>query len=100
VDVHPTLLIADDDPVVRSMLSLTLERQFQIVAAVPDSGQAVVTAGRSGLTSRSSTCRCRAAARTAVRGIAETSPEIAVVVLSGAPGRCARRPRPRSPESH
>ncbi len=83
-DMHPTLLIADDDPVVRSMLSLTLERQFRIVAAVPDSEQAVAT---------SAALRPNVAlidvqmpgggARTAVRGIAGASPDTAVVVLSG-----------------
>jgi DNA-binding NarL/FixJ family response regulator len=41
---HPTLLIADDDPVVRSMLSLTLERQFDIVGAARDADQAIALA--------------------------------------------------------
>ena len=41
---HPTLLIADDDAVVRSMLSLTLERQFDIVGAARDSDQAIALA--------------------------------------------------------
>jgi DNA-binding NarL/FixJ family response regulator len=83
-DAHPTLLIADDDPVVRSMLSLTLERQFDVVAAVPDSPEAVAAAR---------TLRPDVAlvdvqmpgggARTAVRGITAASPATAVVVLSG-----------------
>ena len=81
--VHPTLLIADDDAVVRSMLSLTLERQFEIVGAARDSDQAIALAqaaqpdvalidvqmpGGGGLR--------------AIRGIAEVSPETAAVVLS------------------
>ena len=81
--VHPTLLIADDDAVVRSMLSLTLDRQFEIVGAARDSDQAIALAqaaqpdvalidvqmpGGGGLR--------------AIRGIAEVSPETAAVVLS------------------
>ena len=84
VDAHPTLLIADDDPVVRSMLSLTLERQFRIVAAVPDSDQAIAGAGA--LRPDVALVDVQmpgGGARTAVRGIAEASPETAVVVLSG-----------------
>lgn len=80
---QPTLLIADDDAVVRSMLSLTLERQFEIVGAARDSDQAIALAqaaqpdvalidvqmpGGGGLR--------------AIRGIGEVSPETAAVVLS------------------
>jgi DNA-binding NarL/FixJ family response regulator len=79
----PTLLIADDDAVVRSMLSLTLERQFDIVGAARDSDQAIALAqaaqpdvalidvqmpGGGGLR--------------AIQGISEVSPETAAVVLS------------------
>jgi DNA-binding NarL/FixJ family response regulator len=80
---HPTLLIADDEPIVRSMLSLTLEAQFEIVGAAHDSDQAIAMAqemqpdvalidvqmpGGGGLT--------------AIRGIARVSPDTALVVLS------------------
>jgi DNA-binding NarL/FixJ family response regulator len=80
---YPTLLIADDDAVVRSMLSLTLERQFDIVGAARDSDQAIALAqaaqpdvalidvqmpGGGGLR--------------AIQGIADVSPETATVVLS------------------
>jgi DNA-binding NarL/FixJ family response regulator len=80
---HPTLLIADDDAVVVSMLSLTLERQFEIVGAARDSDEAIALAqaaqpdvalidvqmpGGGGLR--------------AIQGIAEVSPETATVVLS------------------
>jgi DNA-binding NarL/FixJ family response regulator len=81
---HPTLLIADDDAVVRSMLSLTLERQYDIVGAARDSDQAIALAqaaqpdvalidvqmpGGGGLR--------------AIQGIADVSPETAAVILSG-----------------
>ncbi len=80
---HPTLLIADDDAVVRSMLSLTLERQFDIIGAARDSDQAIALAqaaqpdvalidvqmpGGGGLR--------------AIHGISEVSPDTAAVVLS------------------
>jgi DNA-binding NarL/FixJ family response regulator len=80
---QPTLLIADDDAVVRSMLSLTLERQFEIVGVARDSDQAIALAqavqpdvalidvqmpGGGGLR--------------AIQGIGEVSPETAAVVLS------------------
>jgi DNA-binding NarL/FixJ family response regulator len=80
---NPTLLIADDDAVVRSMLSLTLERQFDIVAVARDSDQAIALAqaaqpdvalidvqmpGGGGLR--------------AIQEIAEVSPDTAAVVLS------------------
>ena len=82
--MRPTLLIADDDPVVRSTLSLTLERQFQIVAAVPDSDQAVAAAAALAPDVALVDVQMPAGGgRTAVRGIAQASPETAVVVLSG-----------------
>ena len=83
-ELHPTLLIADDDPVVRSMLSMTLERQFQIAAAVPDAEEAVAAA--EALRPDVALVDVQmpgGGARTAVRRIAEVSPETAVVVLSG-----------------
>jgi DNA-binding NarL/FixJ family response regulator len=82
--MRPTLLIADDDPVVCSMLSMSLEPRFEIVAAVDDGEQAV---------SRAAATRPDAAVvdvqmpagggSRAVRGIAHASPDTAIVVLSG-----------------
>jgi DNA-binding NarL/FixJ family response regulator len=80
---HPTLLIADDDPVVRSMLSLTLDRQFDIVGAAADSDEAIALAQE---------CRPDVAlvdvqmpgggGLSAIRGIAGVSPDTAAVVIS------------------
>jgi DNA-binding NarL/FixJ family response regulator len=77
-------LIADDDPVVCSVLSMSLEQRFEIVATV-DSGEHAVA--------RAIETRPDAAlidvqmpeggGSRAVRGIAEASPDTAVVVLSG-----------------
>jgi DNA-binding NarL/FixJ family response regulator len=84
LSTHPTLLIADDEAVVRSMLSLTLGSQFEILGAAGDSDEAIALAretqpdvalidvqmpGGGGLS--------------AIRGIAAVSPNTAVVVLSG-----------------
>ncbi len=43
-DTPITLLIADDDPVTRSMLSIALARRFDVVGVVEDAQQAVDTA--------------------------------------------------------
>jgi CheY-like chemotaxis protein len=80
---HPTLLIADDDPVVRSMLCLTLERQFEIVGAAHDSDEAIAMAR----TARPDVALIDVqmpggGGLSAIRGIAEVSPDTAPVVLS------------------
>jgi DNA-binding NarL/FixJ family response regulator len=81
---RPRLLIADDDPVVRSALTMALDRRFDVVAAVADGEQATAQAadiapdaalvdvdmpGGGGLH--------------AIRGISQVSPQTALVVLSG-----------------
>jgi DNA-binding NarL/FixJ family response regulator len=80
---HPTLLIADDDPVVRSMLSLTLERQFDIVGAVCDSDEAIALAQESlPDVALVDVQMPRGGGLSAIRGIAGVSPETAAVILS------------------
>lgn len=79
----PTLLIADDDPVVRSMLGMSLGQRFEIVAAVEDGEHAVEMAKEhkpdAALIDVDMPGGGGAAA---VRGIAQISPETAIVVLS------------------
>jgi len=79
---HPTLLIADDDAVVRSMLSLTLERQFDIVGAARDSDQAIALAQAAQPDVALIDVQMPGGGLRAIRGIAEVSPETAAVVLS------------------
>ncbi|MBV8221066.1 MAG: response regulator transcription factor [Solirubrobacterales bacterium] len=82
-DAPITLLIADDDPVARTMLSISLARRFELAGVVEDAEQAVAAAtharpdvaivdvqmpGGGGLA--------------AVRGIVQASPHTAVVMLS------------------
>jgi len=79
-----TLLIADDDPVVRSMLSMSLERRFEIVAAAEDGEQAIAGAAESQPDAAVIDVDMpRGGGLRAVRGIAEVSPRTAMVVLSG-----------------
>lgn len=81
-DTHPTLLIADDDPVVRSMLSLALERQFHIVGAVCDSDEAIALARECRPDVALVDVQMPGGGLSAIRGIAGASPETASVILS------------------
>ncbi|HEX3689858.1 MAG TPA: response regulator [Solirubrobacteraceae bacterium] len=80
---HPSLLIADDDAVVRSMLSLTLERQFDIIGAARDSDQAIALAQAAQPDVALIDVQMPGGGLSAIRGIAEVSPDTAAVVLSG-----------------
>lgn len=81
--MRPTLLIADDDPVVCSMLSMALEPRFDVVAAVQDGERAVATAASMRPDAAIVDVQMPAGGGDrAVRGIAERSPETAIVVLS------------------
>jgi len=81
---RPRLLIADDDPVVRSALGMALESRFDVVAVAGDGEDAVAKAAE---------CEPDAAVLDvdmprgggvrAVAGIAACSPHTAMIVLSG-----------------
>jgi DNA-binding NarL/FixJ family response regulator len=82
--MRPTLLIADDDPVVCSMLSMALEQRFDIVAAVEDGEGAVAMAAETQPDAAVVDVEMpHGGGFRAVQGIAESSPETAIVVLSG-----------------
>ncbi len=80
---RPRLLIADDDPVVRSALSMALESSFDVVAAASDGEGAVAQAAatRPDAALVDVEMPGGGGAR-AVRGIVEVSPETAIVALS------------------
>jgi DNA-binding NarL/FixJ family response regulator len=80
---HPTLLIADDDAVVRSMLSLTLDHQFDIVGAARDSDQAIALAQAAQPDVALIDVQMPGGGLRAIQGIADVSPDTAAVVLSG-----------------
>lgn len=78
-----TLLIADDDPVVRSMLSMALDGSFEIVAVAQDCDEAV--AGAVEMQPDAAVVDVNmpgGGGRRAVREIVAASPETAVVLLS------------------
>jgi DNA-binding NarL/FixJ family response regulator len=80
----PRLLIADDDPVVRSALGMTLERQFEVVAVAGDSDGAIARAQEHTPDAAIVDVDMPGGGGpSAVRGILEVSPDTAVVVLSG-----------------
>lgn len=79
-----SLLVADDDPVVRSMLSMGLEQRFEIVAAVQDAAEAVeAAADHRPDAAVVDVDMPEGGGRRAVSGIIEASPRTAIVVLSG-----------------
>jgi len=78
-----TLLVADDDPVVRTMLSMGLERRFEIIV-VEDAAQAVeAAAAHHPDAAVIDVDMPEGGGRRAVHGIVEVSPQTAIVVLSG-----------------
>jgi DNA-binding NarL/FixJ family response regulator len=78
-----TLLIADDDPVVRLTLSAALKHRFEIVATAADGDEAITHAGvmRPDVALVDVDMPAGGAKR-AVPGIVDVSPNTAIVVLS------------------
>ncbi len=84
VPLRPRLLIADDDPVVQSVLGLSLGEDFEIVGVAADSAEAVELARSSQPDAALIDVDMpRGGGISAVRGIAEVAPEAAIVILSG-----------------
>jgi len=82
--VLPRLLIADDDPVIRSTLSMALEARFEIVAVVADAHEAVTAASGGGVDAALVDVDMPGGGGlAAVRGILDASPSTALIVLSG-----------------
>lgn len=78
-----SLLIADDDPVVRSMLSMGLEERFKVVAAVQDAAEAVdAAAAHRPDAAVIDVDMPEGGGQRAVGGIVQASPQTAIVVLS------------------
>ena len=77
-------MIADDDPVVRSMLGMALGEPFQVVGVVGDTEAAVELArARRPEAALVDVDMPRGGGLRAVQGILETSPDTAIVILSG-----------------
>jgi DNA-binding NarL/FixJ family response regulator len=79
----PRLMIADDDPVVQSLLDMSLSQEFDVVGLAADGEQAVELAKESQPDAALVDLEMPAGGGLrAVRGIHEVAPETAIVVLS------------------
>lgn len=81
---RPTLLIADDDPVVRAALSAQLAREFDVVAVAADAAEAIALAAEHQPDAALIDVDMPAGgAQEAVPQIATCSPDTCMVILSG-----------------
>lgn len=81
---RPTLLIADDDPVVRAALSAQLAREFDVVAVAADAAEAIALAAEHQPDAALLDVDMPAGgAQEAVPQIATCSPGTCMVILSG-----------------
>jgi DNA-binding NarL/FixJ family response regulator len=80
---RPRLLIADDDPVVRAILVMSLEDEFDVVGLARDGEEAVELARKSQPDAALLDVEMpRGGGVAAVRGILEVAPGTAIVILS------------------
>jgi DNA-binding NarL/FixJ family response regulator len=80
----PRLMIADDDPLVRSVLGMSLSHAFDVVGVARDSEEAVELARTSQPDAALvDVVMPKGGGLRAVRGILEVAPDTAIVVLSG-----------------
>jgi DNA-binding NarL/FixJ family response regulator len=83
-DRRPRLMIADDDPVVRSMLDMSLGGQFDVVGVAVDSDEAIELAReRQPDAAIVDVDMPKGGGLRAVRGIVDVAPDTAIVILSG-----------------
>lgn len=81
---RPTLLIADDDPVIRAALSAQLAREFDVVAVAADAAEAIALAAEHQPDAALLDVDMPAGgAHEAVPQIATCSPDTCMVILSG-----------------
>jgi DNA-binding NarL/FixJ family response regulator len=77
------LLVADDDPVVRSMLGMSIGEEFELVAAAGDAEQAITLARETQPDVAVIDVEMpKGGGLRAVMGVAEVAPDAAIVVLS------------------
>ncbi len=78
------LVIADDDPVVQSMLSMSLAREFEVVGVAGDGEEAIELARASQPDAALVDVKMpKGGGLRAVKGILEVAPDTAIVMLSG-----------------
>jgi DNA-binding NarL/FixJ family response regulator len=82
-DSLPRLMIADDDPVIQSLLDMSLSREFDVIGLAADGEEAVELAAASQPDAAIVDVEMPAGGGLrAVRGIHEVAPDTAIVVLS------------------
>lgn len=82
-DHRPRVMIADDDPVVQSMLDSSLSSSFDVIGVAADSDAAIELARESQPDAAIVDVDMpRGGGLSAVRGILDVAPETAIVVLS------------------
>jgi DNA-binding NarL/FixJ family response regulator len=82
---RPRLVIADDDPVVQSMLRMSLGHQFEVVGVAGDGEEAIELARINQPDAALVDIKMpKGGGLRAVRGIIEVAPGTAIVMLSGA----------------
>src|ERR1700677_2085649 len=82
---RPRLVIADDDPVVQSILRMSLGHQFEVVGVASDGEEAIELARSDQPDAALADVRMpKGGGLGGVRGIIEVAPATAIVVLSGA----------------
>jgi DNA-binding NarL/FixJ family response regulator len=82
-DSLPRLMIADDDPVIQSLLDMSLSREFDVIGLAADGEEAVEIAAASQPDAAIVDVEMPAGGGLrAVRGIHEVAPGTAIVVLS------------------
>ncbi len=82
--LRPRLMIADDDPVVQSMLGMSLGSEFDVVGVAADGEEAVELARESQPDAALLDVKMpKGGGLRAVRGIREVAPDTAIVMLSG-----------------
>jgi DNA-binding NarL/FixJ family response regulator len=83
-DRRPRLIVADDDPVVRSMVSMALSSTFNVVGVAADGEEAIELARASQPDAAVVDVEMpRGGGLHAVQGIVDASPGTAIVILSG-----------------
>jgi diguanylate cyclase (GGDEF)-like protein/PAS domain S-box-containing protein len=80
--VNPSVLIADDDSVVRAVLSAQLRRGFTVVGSVQDADGAIAAAGHHRPSVALVDVDMPGGGLRAIEGIRRVSPETAIVVLT------------------
>lgn len=81
--LRPRLIIADDDPVVRSILAMSLDSGFEVIGVARDSDEAIQLARESQPDAAIVDVDMpKGGGLSAVRGILDTAPDTAIVVLS------------------